>query len=159
MTITFENDNDVIVYALEKIISFARKSQYIFIAQCVWWLASVIGLDQALIIHIDNLRKREELATQRINTERLISPIPRDLAEDQRLDQVLRSAEECLARSERDRNSRLLNRVNPLPQTKTQLKKARKIKRLQEAKNQEEVKRNQRLSDIRDSVIKNLSRE
>ena len=27
MTITFENDNDVIVYPLEKVISYARKTQ------------------------------------------------------------------------------------------------------------------------------------
>jgi len=57
MTITFENDNDVIVYALEKIIAYARKNQQIFVAQCVWWLASVISLKQGLIVHIDNLRK------------------------------------------------------------------------------------------------------
>jgi hypothetical protein len=46
MTITFENDNDVIIYALEKIISYARRTQQIFVAQCVWWLASIIGLEQ-----------------------------------------------------------------------------------------------------------------
>jgi hypothetical protein len=45
MTITFANDNDVIVYALEKIISYTRKSQQIFVAQCMWWLASIIGLE------------------------------------------------------------------------------------------------------------------
>jgi len=30
MTIIFENDKDIIIYALKKIISFARKNQYIF---------------------------------------------------------------------------------------------------------------------------------
>jgi len=55
MTINFENDNDVIVYALEKIIAYARSTQQIFVAQCVWWLASIIGLDKGLTIHIDNL--------------------------------------------------------------------------------------------------------
>jgi hypothetical protein len=60
MTITFENDHDVIVYALEKIISHARRTQHIFVAQCVWWLASIIGLEQGLIIHIDNLNSRVE---------------------------------------------------------------------------------------------------
>jgi len=59
MTITFENDSDVIVYALEKIISYARKSQQIFVAQCVWWLASVIGLELGLIAHIDNIQLGE----------------------------------------------------------------------------------------------------
>jgi len=46
--------------------------------------------------------------------------------------------------------------VNPLPQTKRQLKKARKIKRLQEAG---EVERNKRLQEIRTKVIQNLSKE
>jgi len=55
MTVTFENDKDVIVYALEKIISYARKSQQIFVSQCVYWLASVIGLELGLIAHIDNI--------------------------------------------------------------------------------------------------------
>jgi len=61
MTLTFENDNDVIVYALEKIISYARKHQYIFVGQSIWWIASVIGLTEGLATHIDNLRTRETL--------------------------------------------------------------------------------------------------
>jgi len=60
MTITFENENDIIVYALEKIISYARDNHYIFIAQSVWWIASVIGLSEGLATHIDNLRIRFE---------------------------------------------------------------------------------------------------
>jgi len=56
MTINFENENDVIVYALEKIISYAQKNRYIFVAQSVWWIASVIGLSDGLVIHINNLR-------------------------------------------------------------------------------------------------------
>jgi hypothetical protein len=59
MTTTFENDSDIIVYAHEIIISYARRTQQIFVAQCVWWLASVIGLEPGLVIHIYNLRKRE----------------------------------------------------------------------------------------------------
>jgi len=59
--ITFKNDNDVIVYALEKIIEYARKNQYIFVAQCVWWLASIIGLESGLVTHINSLRVRAEV--------------------------------------------------------------------------------------------------
>jgi len=57
MTITFENDNDAIVYAFEKIISFARNNQYVFVAQGVWWLSTIIGLQQELVVHIDNVQK------------------------------------------------------------------------------------------------------
>jgi len=56
MTINFESDKDVIVYALEKIICYGRKNQYIFVAQSIWWIASVIGLTDGLVMHIDNLR-------------------------------------------------------------------------------------------------------
>jgi len=61
MTIAFENDNNVIVYVLEKIIDYARKNQYIFVAQSIWWIASIIGLDKGLVIHIDNLRTHSEV--------------------------------------------------------------------------------------------------
>jgi len=73
MTVTFENDNDVIVYALEKVIGYARRTQQIFVAQCVWWLASIIGLEQGLINHLDNLHSREEVATA---AEELSKEIP-----------------------------------------------------------------------------------
>ena len=60
MTLTFGNENDVIVYALEKIICYARKHQYLCVAHSVWWIASVIGLAGGLATHIDNLRIRFE---------------------------------------------------------------------------------------------------
>jgi hypothetical protein len=59
MTITFENDNDLIVYALEKIISYVRNNHSIFLAQSIWRISSIIGLQEGLIIHIDNLEARE----------------------------------------------------------------------------------------------------
>jgi hypothetical protein len=61
MTITFENDNDVIVYALEKVIFYAKRTQQILVAQCVWWLASVIGLEQSLVNYISNKQARKEV--------------------------------------------------------------------------------------------------
>jgi len=172
MTITFENDNDVIVYALENIIAYARRTQQIFVAQCVWWLASIIGLESGLIIHIDNLRKREVTATseecsgfihpdraQHILSERAVSSTPRDLTEDQRLDHVLEEAEDRLATSKSIRSSWQPNQVNPLPSTKRQLKKAWKVKRLQEETRKKEVEKEKRLREIRAMVIRNLSRE
>jgi len=102
MTITFENDNDVIVYALDKVISYARRTQQIIVAQCVWWLASIIRLEQGLVKHIDNLKSRsyilpqepapvpqEEISTTSIEeasgkSSREISATPRDIQEDLR---------------------------------------------------------------------------
>jgi hypothetical protein len=125
MTITFENDYDVIVYALEKVIAYARRTQQIFIAQCVWWIASIIGLESGLVNHIDTLREREGVFRQaqstkenqivpdldqyhqqvhpdrvsQISREKSLSAIPRDLTEDQRLDQILESAESVIQES------------------------------------------------------------
>jgi len=88
MTITFENDNDVIVYALEKVISYARRTQQIFVANCVWWLASIIGLESGLTNYIDRLKGREEVRSQyetskEIPRERSVSAVPRDLTEQE----------------------------------------------------------------------------
>jgi hypothetical protein len=55
MTLTFESDNEVIIYALEKIIPYAPKTQHIFVGEVVWWIASVTGLQSGLVIHIDKL--------------------------------------------------------------------------------------------------------
>jgi hypothetical protein len=74
MTITFESDKDVIVYALEKIISYARDNQYIFLAQSVWWISSIIGLQQGLILHIDNLMIRSEVGITAPESSSVIHP-------------------------------------------------------------------------------------
>jgi hypothetical protein len=74
MTIIFENDSDVIVYALEKVISFARENEYLLVANCAWWIAGIIGLDSGLIAHINNLAFRKNDHCQQV------SPTPRDIA-------------------------------------------------------------------------------
>jgi len=181
MTITLKNDNDVIVYGLEKIISYARENQYIFLAQSIWWIASIIGLQQGLIIHIDNLKNRETVISDaaskatlvahidcnqkdmgKVHPDRIgqidnkgeISITPRDLAEDQCLDNILENAERILASSERARNQWQLNRDDPLPETKKQLGKNRKTKRLQKARNKAQSNRQQRLQEIRAEVTR-----
>jgi len=64
MPITFENDNDIIVYALECVIAHARRTQQIFVAQCVWWQASIIGLERDLVSHIDKLQSGKDTTPQ-----------------------------------------------------------------------------------------------
>ena len=83
MTLIFENDNDVIVYAFENIICYARKNQYIFVAQSIWWIASVIGLTDGLVTHINNLRVRSEADRLPLEVEQLsigakVSTEPKD---------------------------------------------------------------------------------
>jgi len=79
MTLSFESNGDVIIYALEKIISFARDNYYIFLAQNVWWISSHIGLQQRLVIHIDNLKERSD-----ITSREAVSVTPRDIQDDSR---------------------------------------------------------------------------
>jgi len=120
MTLNFKNDSEAIIYALEKIISFARQNQYFFVASCVWWIASVIGLDTGLTIHIDNL--------VRAGDDRGISSTPRDIARDISVDlntqEAIVPANYIIDPLRRTRKGR----INPLPQTKKQFEKARQIK-------------------------------
>jgi len=61
MTITFDNDNDIVVYTPEKIICYARMHRYLFVGQCVWLLALSVLLEKGLVVHINNLQIRSEL--------------------------------------------------------------------------------------------------
>jgi hypothetical protein len=124
MTITFETDDEVIVYAFEKVISYARRTQQVFVAQCVWWLVSLIGLEQGLVNYIDRLNERtidsrnlipeetnspgdrDASITRRTVTEGNkvplgVSPTPRDLEEDKRTSTILEECEEYLKDSRR----------------------------------------------------------
>jgi len=85
MPITIENDNDVIIYALECVISYARRTQQIFVAHCVWWLASVIGFEQGLVSHIDRLQGQDDTPLQE-QPPREVSVTLRDLTEDRQID-------------------------------------------------------------------------
>jgi len=136
MTVTFENDNNVIVYALVKVISHARRTQQIFVAQCVWWLASIIGLEQGLVNYIDNIQSRRNVTVnpeEALSIGRTVSPTPRDLQEDTRQDQILKECEKVLQESKKLRakisvNTGKCNRINPLASTKKSLRIEKKRK-------------------------------
>jgi hypothetical protein len=105
MPITFENDEQVIVYALERIIFYARSTQQIFGAQCVWWLAKVIGLEEGLVNHIHKLHGRtvvEEPIRSRVKLPTAIVPesSPAETREEHQ-DKVLKECEEYLMDSRR----------------------------------------------------------
>jgi hypothetical protein len=176
MTITFENDNDVIVYALENIISYARRIQLIFAEQRVWWLPSVIALEQGVVIHIDNIQSRAKVVVpsdgnwvgsekvhpdrvHQISDECTVWAISSDPTEERQANKILERAKNFLDQSERAENTWQRSRDNPLPSIKKQLKKTRKIMRLQEAGKKREAEQNQRFSEIRAAVIQNPSEE
>jgi hypothetical protein len=56
----FESEEDVIVYGLEKIIFYARDNSYIFLAPSIWWISSILGLQEELVIHIDHQKAQKE---------------------------------------------------------------------------------------------------
>jgi len=103
MTVTFQNENNIIVYTLERIISYTKSNHYIFLAQSIWWISSIIGLQQELIIYIDNLKSRSDIPIReatpqakdmicKINISRRgkeVSVTPRDIQENSRLDNEL----------------------------------------------------------------------
>jgi hypothetical protein len=127
MTITFENENDIIVYAFERIISFARENQYLFVANCIWWISGVIGLESGLSNHIDNLESRKE-----IHQPRGVSSTPRDIASDVSPEDTPSNYVSGSLRKVRK------GRINPTPKSKRPLKKARKAKNRKERKLQTE---------------------
>jgi len=136
MTFTFENDNDVIVYALEKVISYARRTQQIFVAQCVWWLASVIGLEPGVVIYIDNLHGRTTVKETKnyrdsppVQEARIPSPAK---TEEERCDKILTECEQYLQESGRlqdiairkSEGTTRTGRINPTRVSKKFLNKA-----------------------------------
>jgi hypothetical protein len=94
-----------------------------------------------------------------VSEDRAVSAVQRSLTEDSRVDQILELVEEFIDASEQARNRWQQKRVILVPQMKTQLKKARKIKRLQEAGKKRETERNQSLQEIRYKIIFNLGKE
>jgi hypothetical protein len=110
MTITFENDNDVIVYALKNVIAYARRTQQIFVAQCIWWLADIIGLEGNLINHIDILHGRTNVQKEyqtREDSDPIIQTIPKPQvsetpeSKEGHPDRILKECEEYLKDSRR----------------------------------------------------------
>jgi hypothetical protein len=147
MTVTFENDNDVIVYALEKVISYARRTQQIFVAQCVCWLAGIIGLEEALVNYVDKLHgrttAREEHTTKEVSDPVIqITPEFQDSevqeSKEDHQDKILKECEKYLKDSRRLREIAALKAtgksltgfINPTAISKKHLRKKDRYKRM-----------------------------
>jgi hypothetical protein len=137
-------------------VSYARRKQQAFLAQCIWWLASIIGLERGLINHIDNLNSRIESTVIpgeeiRVSLEEKApdeaaasspqdSPEPtvsREKQENYRKNKILKECEEYLKDSRRLRDlatskangKTKTGRINPSAVIKLALKVTKKIKR------------------------------
>jgi len=93
MSITFQNDSDVIVYAVEKVISYARRPKQVFDAQSVWWIAQLIGLEHDVKIHIDNITITFELP---VKEGRAASVWPGDISEEYVTSSIINDMQEEL---------------------------------------------------------------
>jgi hypothetical protein len=132
MTITLENNNNIIIHALEKMIAFARDNNHLFAAQCVWWLASIMGLERELIILTNNLQFRVEVTVVPAEVADLSEKVPKSLNDD-RQDKELKDSQEFLRDSRRLRELTNLNSsrktkegcVNQLASTKKSLRAAK----------------------------------
>jgi len=111
-----------------------KKTQQIFLAQCVRRLASIIGLEQELVFHIDQLQGQENTILQE-PLPREVAATPSDVAGDRQVDQVLDCTEQFLKESKWLREIAALKisretstgRINPLRQTKKSISKDQRI--------------------------------
>lgn len=82
MNINFGTESDVFLYSLEQNNPLCQVHHYIFAAQCVWWLASLLGLQQGL------LRYTVILAVRSVIIERGISTTPLDTSANNQVGEV-----------------------------------------------------------------------
>jgi hypothetical protein len=115
------------------------------VANCAWWIAAVVGLDKGLVNYINNLESRKE-----ITSNRAISETPRDIARG--VSQEKQSSDYIPDPLRRTRKEK----INLLPQSKRQLKKARQALEVKKAKDK---RGHPRLEEIRAKIIQNLSIE
>jgi hypothetical protein len=119
------------------------------VAQCVWWLASIVGLEQGLVNYINNLQSRINVTVileQVPSVGETVSPVPKDNQEDRSQDKILKECEEYLRDSKRLRDIAALKAtgktltgfINPTAISKKRLGKKDQTKhRLQEKRNEE----------------------
>jgi len=159
MRITFNWEADKLLWTYAKLLNTFEERKYTFAIPCVWWLATLVQLDSAIRYLIEYHQFPSEVwvkPTDRIN--RQISPTPRDLQNDRRIDiaesqihpnrlsQIDKNNEssnynyDTSLQSDingtliRARNTWQRNRDTIRPQSKKRIKKAQNLKPLQEAK-------------------------
>jgi len=123
MSITFEHEADIILWASVKLLVTFEEHQYLFAAQCVWWIAALFQLDPALRYFIDHRELPSKVTgvdAETQSTERLISLTPRDIRRHSETDEYA-IPERSQYQADPLRPTRK-GRINPLPQTKKQLK-------------------------------------
>jgi len=141
MSITFENEANIILWSLAKLLVTFEERQYHFAAQCIWWIAALVQLDPALRYFIDHRELPSKVMgvdAETQSTEMLISPTPRDLQRHSETDEYA-VPERSQYQADPLRHT-WKGRSNSLPQTKKQLKAGRKRQSRNQQRKKELVK-------------------
>jgi len=166
MSITCSHKADVLLWNQAKLIATFHAKQYVFAAQCVWWISAIIGLQPVLVYFIDNQRfsskadlgeSHQPVTISRDNQKSRTRETTNCDRENLRLDQVLDEAEAFIEWSEAARKQFVTDplcqtrqgHINPLLSAKAHLKKARRLVKRQE-------KCSKCLAEIRARIIENL---
>jgi len=157
MSITFNCEADVILWAFAKLLIIFAERRYTFALHCIWWIASLVQLDTALRYLIEHHRFPSEIREPQDNKiDRQISPVPRDLQNDSR-ERAISNFEIkeplCINKTintsrntwrpntiNTPRNTVGPNRINNRVESKKQRKKTRRLDRIQQIKKSEEAK-------------------
>jgi len=140
MSITFKSEDDIILWTLVKLLHSFRERQYLFVAQYIWWIATLVQLYPALRNFI-NLRKFpldiEDVRDARefiwISVERAIPSTPWDI---ERLSEPVADKASVRNTYQSDPLRRTQKaRVNPWPKTKKFLRAEWKLSLGEENKN------------------------
>ena len=130
MSITFQNGADIILWTLAKLLVTFEEQQYLFAAQCIWWIAALVQLDPALKYLIDHgkfpshiTRVNAERESIRQSIERGISSTPRDIQRYSKLNKNTELVENQYQADPLQRTRK--GTVNPLPKIKKQLRAER----------------------------------
>lgn len=94
MSITFRSEADIILWTFAKLLITFKERQYLFAAQCIWWIAALVQLDPALTYLIDHQKfpsdiesGKEVRASVQVSFEREISATPRDIQRQSETDE------------------------------------------------------------------------
>jgi len=130
VSITFQNEADIILWTLAMLLVTFEEQQYLFAAQCIWWIAALVQLDPALKYLInhrkfpsDITRVNAERESIRPSIERGISSTPRDIQRYSKLNKNTELVENQYQADPLQRTRK--GRVNPLPKTKKKLRAER----------------------------------
>jgi len=116
-----------------------KQRQYLFGAQCIWWIAALVQLDPALRYYLDHqefpskIQQNNLREPSTISMNREISSTPRDIRRQSDSDGTTVPIRNQYLADPLHRTRK--GRINPAPKTKKQLKaKKKKLAKLKEKK-------------------------